>query len=73
LKEIPHRKYKLYLDVNKNPEGCDVSLWQRQMKISEPISLFGHGKGRLEYLYVCDIEMSDFKNTLTFRQINNSS
>jgi hypothetical protein len=67
LKEIPHGKYKLYLDVNRNPEGCDVSLWQRQTKISEPISLFGLEKERLENLYVCDIEMDEFRNTLTFR------
>ena len=67
LKEIPLGAYKLYLDVNKNPEGCDVSLWQRQTQISESISLFGPEKERLDNLYVCDIEMDEFQNTLTFR------
>jgi len=67
LDEIPPGKYKLYLDYKKIPEGCEVSLWQRQNQISEEINTYAMEKTREKRQYVCEFEVSEISNTLTIR------
>ena len=67
LADIPEGNYSLYLDLIKKPDGCDFSLWQRQTKISPLISTNSSMELREENLYLCDIEVRDYKNTVTIR------
>ena len=67
LDDIPHGKYKVYLDFQELPEGCALSLWQRQHQVSSEINTFAREKSRQEKYYVCDLEINESKNTLTFR------
>lgn len=67
LADIPHGKYALFFDVVKEPFGCEFSLWQRQTLISDWISTHQGVEGRVKDIYVCDIDVLDFKNTLTMR------
>lgn len=67
LDDIPHGTYKLFADVQKKPDGCEFSLWQRQSRISEWISTYESGEIHAKGLYVCDIDVQDFKETMTIR------
>jgi len=67
LKEIPAGKYDLYLDVMKEPFGCEVSLWQRQTPVSEWISTRQEKEERVKEVFACELDIREFKNTLTFR------
>jgi hypothetical protein len=66
LEDIPYGAYSLYFDVMKEPFGCDFSLWQRQTAVSDWISTYSKVEERKD-LYVGDIDVEDFKNTLTLR------
>ena len=67
LDELPPGRYKLYFDYKEIPEGCFISCWQRQNQVSEEINTFSPEKSRRAKLYVCDLEVNESKNTLTFR------
>jgi hypothetical protein len=67
LKEIPEGKYDLFLDVMKEPFGCDVSLWQRQTRISDWVSTYQTTEERVKEVYMCEIDIREFKDTMTFR------
>jgi len=67
LEDIPYNTYKLYLDINEFDEGCEFSIWQRQSQISSWMKTAGTSAKRIEELFVCDIDIRDFKNTLTIR------
>jgi len=67
LKDIPYGTYSLYFDIMKEPFGCDFSLWQRQTAVSDWISTYSKAEERKLDLYVGDIDVEDFKNTLTLR------
>lgn len=67
LKEIPAGKYDLYLDVMKEPFGCEVSLWQRQSPVSDWISTYQEKEERIKEVFACELDIREFKNTLTFR------
>jgi len=67
LANIPQGNYAMYFDVMKEPFGCDFSLWQRQTQISDWISTAAVKEERVRNLYTCDIDIRDFKNTLTVR------
>lgn len=67
LKDIPYGTYSLYFDVMTEPFGCDFSLWQRQTAVSDWISTYSKVEERKFDLYVGDIDVEDFKNTLTLR------
>jgi hypothetical protein len=67
LNEIPVGNYKLYVDYKELPEGCEVSFWQRQNKLSKEINTYAQKKDRVEKFYVSDFEISEIKNTLTFQ------
>jgi hypothetical protein len=51
----------------KEPFGCDFSLWQRQTAVSDWISTYSKDEERKFDLYVGDIDVEDFKNTVTLR------
>ena len=67
LKEIPYNKYKLCLDITEFDEGCEFSIWQRQSQLSSWINTANTSTTRIEELYVCDIDIRDFRNMLTIR------
>jgi len=67
LKEIPYNSYKLCLDIAELDQGCAFSIWQRQTQISSWINTGNTSATRINELYVCDIDIGDFKNTLTIR------
>jgi hypothetical protein len=67
LADIPRDKYSIFFDVMKESFGCDFSLWQRQTRISEWISTYQPVEERKKELYVCDINLDGFINTLTIR------
>jgi len=66
LNEVPYGRYKLYADVQKDPQGADISVYQRQTSISDWISLKADKTVVDHQLFLCDITIGDFKNTLTF-------
>ena len=65
LSEIPYGHYKLYAAVKKEPQGADIAIWQRQTALSEWISLKSEKPVNVGQLYLCEITISDFKNTMT--------
>ena len=67
LEDIPHARYSLFFDIMKEPFGCDFSLWQRQTQVSEWIPTHSSREERQSQLYAGDIDVEDFKNTLTLR------
>jgi hypothetical protein len=67
LEEIPHARYALFFDVMQEPFGCEFSLWQRQTQVSGWISTHNNKEERNSELYAGDIDVEDFKNTLTLR------
>lgn len=67
LKEIPAGRYDLNLDVMKEPFGCEVSLWQRQSPVSDWISTYVEKEERVKEVFGCELDIREFKNTLTFR------
>lgn len=67
LQEIPDGKYDLFLDVMKEPFGCDVSLWQRQTPLTDWVSTYRENEERVKDIFMGEIDIREFKNTLTFR------
>ena len=67
LEEIPTGSYSLFFDLHKKPDGCVFSLWQRQTQLSSWISTEQPSEERVKDLYVCDLDVGDFKNTITVR------
>jgi len=65
LSEIPYGHYKLYAAVKKEPLDADIAIWQRQTALSDWISLKSEKPVTVGQLYLCDITIGDFKNTLT--------
>jgi hypothetical protein len=67
LNEIPDASYRLLLDIQKTPEGCDFSLWQRQSPLSKWISTYDTDGARAKDLFIADLEVKEFKKTVTIR------
>jgi hypothetical protein len=67
LTDIPQGTYRLTFDVNEKPDGCDFSVWQRQTKVSSWISTNHGEEERVKDLFICDLDIRDFKNTITIR------
>ena len=65
LQEIPKGKYMLYADIETAADGADITLWQRQTKVSAPISFFSEQKANKKMAFFCDIDINDFNNTIT--------
>lgn len=67
LSDLPKGSYKLYADLQKTPDGGEIVVWQRQKEVSDPISFYAEKKETLTAKYICDINIDDFKNAITFR------
>ncbi len=67
LEDIPYDTYQLFLDVTNFEKGCVFSIWQRQTQLSDWIDTYAGNETRNENRFVCDLDIRDFKNTLTFR------
>jgi hypothetical protein len=67
LHDIPIGKYKHYMDVINKADGCEFSVWQRQTNISPKVTTYSMNDKRDENLYICDIELDEFKNSMTLR------
>ena len=65
LSEIPYGHYKVYAAVKEGPQCADIAIWQRQTALSDWISLKSEKAGTAQQVYLCDITIADFKNTLT--------
>ncbi len=66
LSEIPAGNYKLYADGETSEDGAGITVWQRQTLVSKPVSFYSAEKAKKQ-LYLCDITMDDFKNTITLQ------
>lgn len=64
LAEIPHGNYKLYADGETSEDGASVTIWQRQTLVSKPLSFYSPKKTKKQ-LYLCDITIDDFRNSIT--------
>ncbi len=67
MQEIPEGSYKMYFDIISQPYGCDFSVWQRQTQLTDWLSAYGKTEERIYGLYVCDLDISRMKNTITTR------
>ncbi|WP_231458802.1 MULTISPECIES: glycoside hydrolase family 172 protein [unclassified Pedobacter] len=65
LQEIPKGKYKLYADMETAGDGAEITIWQRQTKVSNPISFYTAQKTYKRNEFLCDIEVNEFRNTIT--------
>ncbi len=64
LAEIPHGNYKLYADGETSEDGAEITIWQRQTLVSKPLSFYSPKKTKKQ-LYLCDITIDDFRNSIT--------
>ncbi|MEO8961310.1 MAG: glycoside hydrolase family 172 protein, partial [Ginsengibacter sp.] len=64
LAEIPKGKYQLYVDGETSEDGAAITIWQRQTLVSKPVSFYSPAKEKKQ-IYLCDITIDDFKNTIT--------
>ncbi len=67
LHDIPEGIYSLGVDLIESKTGCDFSIWQRQTKVADWISTFQSEEKRTENIYIPDLTIGEFKNTITFR------
>ena len=65
LAGIPYGSYKLYADLVNDANGADISLWQRQTQISDWLSLNSTKKEYKKHIFLGDLTLGDFKNTIT--------
>lgn len=65
LQDTPNGKYKLYADLETAADGAEITFWQRQTKISEPISFYSAQKEAKKNIFLCDIDINEFRNTIT--------
>ncbi|MEO8416787.1 MAG: glycoside hydrolase family 172 protein [Ginsengibacter sp.] len=64
LSEIPHGDYKLYADGETSEDGATISLWQRQTRVSGPLSFYSSQETK-KRTYLGDITLDDFRNSIT--------
>ncbi|MGC9354726.1 MAG: DUF2961 domain-containing protein [Mariniphaga sp.] len=67
LDEIPYGNYKVFLDVNTDEQSPEISLWQRQTMVGDWLSLYQTEFIREAEMYVCNISIRDYWDTLTIR------
>jgi hypothetical protein len=65
LSEIPKGKYKLYADVEKSPEGAEMTVWQRQKQVSDVVTFYAEKKEAVGSNFLCNIDLDDFKTAIT--------
>ncbi|MCX3264115.1 glycoside hydrolase family 172 protein [Pedobacter agri] len=73
LQEIPNGKYKLYTDLETAADGAEITFWQRQTKISEPISFYSTQKEVKKKMFLCDLDINEFRNTVTLHFKNDKA
>ena len=66
LSDLPQGHYQLYSDIEKSADGAEVVVWQRQKRVSKPVSFYAEKNEALRNEYICDINLDDFKNAVTF-------
>ncbi|WP_129713678.1 glycoside hydrolase family 172 protein [Pedobacter sp. SYP-B3415] len=66
LQEFPSGQYKLFADADDLPDGAELTVWQRQSRVSKDLSFQGAVKKAQHMRYLCDIVVDDFRNSLTF-------
>ena len=66
LSPIPFDIYQLFADVVKVPGGSRFSVWQEQTKKSDWIDTYSADTNRIQSMYVCDVQVNEFQNALTF-------
>lgn len=67
INEIPPGKYKVYMDFNKNENGGEFAIWQRQVQLTDWISAYQDHNTHIAEQYLCDMDVQTFKNTLTIK------
>jgi hypothetical protein len=67
LSEFPDGKYKLIGDIEKSPEGAEVSIWQRQKEKVEAVSFHSEEKEVEVGKYLGDVTIDEFNETITIR------
>jgi hypothetical protein len=65
LNEIPKGIYKLYADLEKTPDGAEISLWQRQKLVSSSISFYSKDRQQSKNTFMCDLIIDDFRNAIS--------
>jgi len=73
--EIPFGRYKLFADMGTDTDGAEISVWQRQTQVSGWISLNSAKKENKKHVYLADLVVSKFKQSLTivFKTKNNNN
>ena len=66
MAEIPKGNYSLYADGETSADGAAFTVWQRQTLVSKPLSFYSAEKEK-KRMYLCDISIDDFKNTITLQ------
>ena len=65
LTEIPYGHYKLYADIETDTKGADISIWQRQTQAGDWLSVNSPKKENKKHVYLCDLTIGEFKDTIT--------
>ncbi|UJH90675.1 hypothetical protein LZ575_18180 [Antarcticibacterium sp. 1MA-6-2] len=71
LSDIPSGSYKLYADIEKSPDGTEISVWQRQKELAKSVSFYAEERQLEDKKYICDLVIDEFKETITLRFQNN--
>lgn len=67
LSEIPKGTYLLYADIEKSPDGAEISVWQRQKEVSNSVSFYAEQRQLEDSKYICEITLDEFRETITLR------
>ncbi len=51
--------------MKTTPDGADVSFWQRQTQLTGWITTNSATEAYNKKVYICDITIGDFKNSIT--------
>lgn len=70
LSELPPGSYKLYADMERGPEGGEITIWQRQKQVSDVVSFHSEQRDRQEKNYLSDLVIDDFRETITLRFVD---
>lgn len=66
LSALPKGSYKLFADMEKVPEGAEFTIWQRQKQVSNTLSGYAQDRKKESSSYLCNIDLDDFKDAITF-------
>jgi len=66
LSQIPAGEYQLFMDLVKFPRGCRFSVCQGQTNKTDWVDTYSNEDLRVEKMYVCDVQVNELQNSLTF-------